>query len=165
MQSLIFFSCAAAAALLSRIIGKRWYAGYFLGGLAFGIYNEFCFEFCWTYSPALAPMIWRDVPLIVVLGWGLVALVSLTLSNAIIVKCRVLNPWMDKLLDVLFFFCLGYSIELIMSKLGYWKYNFDMMEIPWSQVMGYFFVGILVSFAGRGMQQLIDNRIRSAQGS
>jgi hypothetical protein len=67
------------------------------------------------------------------------------------------NPWLRKLLDVLFFFSVGYPNELLMARLGYWKYNFPLLAAAWAQVFGYLFVGIMVSFAGRGFQAIFDD--------
>jgi len=156
MHSLFFFIFAGALWGLTRLIGKRWYLGYFLGGLTFGIYNEICFEFCWTYSPYLAPMIWRDVPLIVIIGWGLATGLSLALSNRITDLLRLTNPWLKKLFDIVLFFCLGYISEVTMSMSGYWHYNFPLQANPVIQVFGYLFVGILVSCCGRTFQSLLD---------
>jgi len=158
MQPVFFFIIAGVFLCLMRIIGKRWFWGYFLGGLTFGIYNEICFEFCWTYSAALSPMIWRDVPLIVVLGWGLETGLSLTISNRIIDSLRLTNLWLKKLSDVILFFCFGYASEIVMSKFGYWHYNFSMQAYPAIQISGYVFVGILVSCCGRTFQSLLDNK-------
>jgi hypothetical protein len=44
-----------------------------------------------------------------------------------------------------------------MARLGYWKYNFPLLAAAWAQVFGYLFVGIMVSFAGRGFQAIFDD--------
>jgi|GEM_PF-1874709 hypothetical protein len=160
MLTIVFFGIAGLLLCLVRAIGGRWFWGYAAGGLAFGLYNEICFEFCWDYSPILRPMIWRDVPLLIVLGWGLIASLSLSISDRMAGWLLLKNPWTRKLLDLLSFFCVGYPNELLMSKLGYWKYNFPLLAVPWAQVFGYVFVGILVSFAGRGVQTLLDVGMR-----
>jgi len=156
MITVVYFGIAGLLLCLARAIGGRWFWGYLAGGLAFGLYNEICFEFCWDYSPILKPMIWRDVPLLIVFGWGLIANISLSISDRMAGWLKLKNPWPLKLLDVLFFFCVGYPNELLMSKLGYWKYNFPLLAVPWAQIFGYVFVGILVSFAGRGFQAMLD---------
>jgi hypothetical protein len=157
MLTIVFFGIAGFLWVLSRIIDKTWHWGYLIGGLVFGLYNEICFEFCWDYSPVLRPMIWRDVPLLIVVGWGLITAVGLSISDRVIARLAIRNPWSRKLMDVVFFFCVGYPNELLMSKLGYWKYNSPLLSAPWAQIVGYLFVGILVSFAGRGFQGLLDH--------
>jgi hypothetical protein len=158
MQTLLFYASALAMIFLTRIIGKKWHFGYFAGGLAFGIYNEICFEFCWTYSPLLKPMVWKHVPLLVILGWSIYTALALVLSDLIVKLTQGNNRWVRKGLDVAFFFAIGYPLEVIMSHLGLWKYNFPIQGELWMQMFGYFFVGILVSSAGRAFQRLLDTK-------
>ena len=40
MHTIVFFGIAGLLFCSSRIIGGRWFWGYFAGGLAFGLYNE-----------------------------------------------------------------------------------------------------------------------------
>lgn len=103
MYTTVFFVIAGVLLCLSRVIDGRWLWGYCAGGLAFGLYNEICFEFCWDYSPLLKPMIWRDVPLLVVLGWGLIAVVSLAVSDRISSWAHLKNPWLEKFSTSCFF--------------------------------------------------------------
>jgi len=91
--AIIIVSIELLAIVASRVIGKRWNAGYAVGGLAFGIYNEVCFEFCWDYSQDLSPMLWRDIPLIVVIAWVALAIWSLTVSDVIVKRLHVSNPF------------------------------------------------------------------------
>ncbi|HAJ80123.1 MAG TPA: hypothetical protein DCO75_10160 [Fibrobacteres bacterium] len=93
-----------------------------------------------------------------VLGWGLEAGLSLTISNRIIDLLRLKNLWLKKLSDVILFLCFGYASETAMSKLNYWHYNFQLQAYPAIQIFGYVFVGILVSCCGREFQSLIDNK-------
>jgi hypothetical protein len=139
-----------------RCIGKRWLFGYILGGLAFGIYNEICFEFCWNYSPLLAPMIWRDVPLFVVTGWGLVGGLALCLSDRLIECFNHKTAVFQLLSDVVFFSIFGNCVEILMSRLHFWEYNNPLLHAPWAQILGYAFVGVLVSSAGRRLQKSLD---------
>jgi hypothetical protein len=156
MITVVYFCIVGFFLCLEWTIGDRRSWGYLAGGLVFGLYNEICFEFCWDYSPILKPMIWRDVPLLIILGWGLITSISLSVSDRMAGWLRLKNPWLRKLLDVLFFFSVGYPNELLMARLGYWKYNFPLLAAAWAQVFGYVFVGIMVSFAGRGFQAIFD---------
>jgi hypothetical protein len=158
MYQLCFLGLAVFLLLCTRFIGGKWYFGYILGGLAFGIYNEICFEFCWDYSPLLAPMIWRDVPLVVVLGWGLETGIALTLSDRVRTWLKWTSHWSMHGLDILFFAGMGYATETIMSVLHFWKYNNPLLAVPWAQIMGYVFVGLMVSATGRMFQGLINNK-------
>lgn len=154
-MTLIFYGAALALAYLSRIIGRRWYIGYFLGGLIFGLYNEICFEMCWTYSPAFGPMIWRDVPLIVVVGWGVLTMLALVISDRINARFHFANFWLKRGVDILSFCLVGIPNELIVSGLGYWSYNFPILGALPMVLFGYVGVGIIVSSIGRTIQQKI----------
>jgi hypothetical protein len=153
MITLAFYAAALALAYLSRLIGKRWYPGYFFGGLIFGLYNEICFEMCWTYSPAFGVTIWRDVPLIVVIGWGVLTMLALVLSDRLRTHFNITGFWLQRGLDVVMFCLVGIPNELIVSGLGYWSYNFPIMGSLPMVVFGYVGVGIIVSSIGRTIQQ------------
>ena len=153
MITLIFYVAAFALACLSRLIGKRWYPGYFFGGLIFGLYNEICFEMCWTYSSAFGPTIWRDVPLIVVIGWGVLTMLALVLSDRIRKHFNITNFWLRRGLDVVMFCLVGIPNELIVSGLGYWSYNFPIMGSLPMVIFGYVGVGMIVSSMGRTIQE------------
>jgi hypothetical protein len=154
MYPIIFLFIDVILFFLIRLIAKRWRLGYILGGLIYGIYNEFFFEFCWDYSPLLAPMLWRDVPLGVVIGWGLFAGLALSLSDRVAAWIHSTSQVFRLACDVIFFSCIGFCIESIMPALNFWSYNFSIMTGVWYKIAGYLFVGILVSSAGRMIQAL-----------
>ena len=156
--TIVFYLIALTLVALTRLIDKRWNVGHFTGGLVFGIYNEVCFEFCWNYSDKLGPMVWRDVPLIVILGWSIYTALALAISSRMMAWIGSRSRWTRKALDVVFFFIIGYPIEVAMSKFGYWQYNMAIQGMEWMQMFGYFFVGLLVSCAGRSFQALIDKK-------
>jgi hypothetical protein len=56
--------------------------------------------------------------------------------------------------DIIFFSCIGFCVESIMPAFNLWKYNFPIMSGMWYKILGYIFVGILVSAAGRMIQEL-----------
>ena len=155
MITLIFYLAAFALAYLSRIIAKKWFLGYFFGGLIFGLYNEICFEVCWTYSSAFGPTIWRDVPLIVVIGWGVLTMLALVISDRVGNHFHLTNFWLKRLLDIVCFCLVGIPNELIVSGLGYWSYNFPIMGALPMVIFGYIGVGIIVSSIGRTIQQRV----------
>ncbi len=128
-----FWGTTLALLLAARWIGGEWKWGYLAGGLCFGLYNEFLFEFCWDYSPALAPFVWRDVPLVVVLGWGVIGILALSISDRLRSWIGRRFPRLDihpivllLLLDVLLYLSIGVSQEIVLSEKGYWKYNFPI---------------------------------------
>jgi len=152
-MTLIFYAAAFMLAYISRMVGGKWFIGYFLGGLIFGLYNEICFEMCWTYSPEFGVTIWRDVPLIVVVGWGVLTMLALVLSDKACSHFNITNFWPKRAVDVLMFCLVGIPNELIVSGLGYWSYNFPILgELP-MVIFGYLGVGMIVSSMGRSIQQ------------
>ena len=160
MVGIIFFVILGVAFVVSRIIAHRFAWEYLAGGLCFGMYNEICFEFCWNYSDKLAPMIWRDVPLVVVLGWGMMTVMALVISDRVCMRYRLKNRLIKRGCDTLFFILLCVPNEIGMSKLGYWSYNFPIQGELWMQIYGYVFVSLIVSSLGRSVQMIADDRFR-----
>lgn len=159
MTRFLFAFIALTLASSTRFIARKWNIGYFVGGLVYGIYNEICFEFCWTYSDQLKPMVWRDVPLVVVLGWSIYTALALSISDLLVKKFEIKSLWIRKSFDVLLFVAIGSPIEVLMSFLGFWHYNMLIQGMMWMQIFGYCFVGVLVSCAGRSFQALLDRRV------
>ncbi len=152
MTALTCYLCAAFFLFCMRLVKGIWPWGYLCGGLYYGIYNEICFEFCWNYRPELGPMLWRDVPLIIVIGWSAYTAMSLSLTDLIADKTGLNNPLLVKTSDVLLFFVIGYPLERLMSKLNLWDYHNTLQAAFWIQISGYLFAGILVSATGRQLQ-------------
>ena len=156
MVTIICYTSALIFIILIRCIKGSWPIGYFSGGLYYGIYNEICFEFCWDYSSALGPMLWRDVPIIILIGWSSYAAMSLVLADLLFKRINLTNPYVRKVIDVLFFFCIGYPLEVLMAYFNLWNYNNPLQAALWIQLLGYIFVGILVSAIGRQLQTFLD---------
>ena len=155
--TIVFYGLTLATVILSRILAGTWRWGYLLGGLCFGVYNEFLFEFCWTYSPVLGPFLWRDVPLLVVLGWGTIGMLAMTLSD----RLQRYLPRTPRhpgaillLLDVVVYAVLGMTEELFMSRAHFWSYNFPIQGWLPFQILGYLGVGAWVSSAGRRFEAI-----------
>jgi hypothetical protein len=155
MITFVFYVVAVVLVIISRLAAGRWHAGYFIGGLLFGIYNEVSFEFCWDYDEALWPMVWRDVPLLVVVGWGILTMLVLSISNRLCAWRGITSRGVRTAVDVVVFVALGYPNELIWSSLGYWEHNFALHEMAVIWVLGYAGVGVLVSCVGRVMESHI----------
>lgn len=139
-----------------KIIGDMR-PGYFVGGLLFGIYNEVCFEFCWTYSPKLGPFVYKDVSILVIAGWSALMFFTLCLSDKIMSRLWVRRP--DRLLvvlDVLTFAVLGLLQEFIMHKTNYWTYNFSEHGTWWIQIIGYVIPALLMSSLSRRVQDIVE---------
>lgn len=152
MVAIICYCAALVCLLTTRVIARYWPVGYLLGGLIFGIYNEIIFEFCWNYSPKLGPMVWRDVPLIIILGWSLYTALGLSLSDRLTKKLQIRSLALRKLFDILLFCGIGYPLELLMPSLHLWTYTYAMQAYPAIQIIGYVFVGTLITATGRQIQ-------------
>ncbi len=155
--TILFYAATLFTVLLSRWLAGTWRWGYLAGGLCFGVYNEFLFEFCWTYSPAMAPFLWKDVPLLVVLGWGTIGMLTMTISDRI----RKFLPLMPRhpglillLLDIAIYSILGLTEELTMSREHFWKYNFPIQGWLPFQILGYLGVATWVSSTGRRLEAI-----------
>jgi hypothetical protein len=157
---MIFIVIIVLILVAIRLIARQWRFGYVAGGVIYGLYNEICFEFCWKYSSLLAPMLWRDVPIVVILGWGLITGLALSLSDRMTTWLHWTNQGSRLLFDILCFTAIGFSVESIMPALHFWKYNFPIMADAWFKIMGYIFVGFLVSASGRMFQSFFDSAKR-----
>ena len=155
----IIYTASLSLLLASRWIRGEWKWGYLIGGFCFGLYNEFLFEFCWDYSPALKPFVWRDVPLIVVTGWGVIGIIAMSVSDRVQAWGLRRFPGLQGhpgllllALDVLVYAAVGVPQEVLMSDKGYWKYNFPLQgELP-IQILGYVGVALLLSSLGRRIE-------------
>lgn len=160
-MTILFYGLTLATVLLARWIRGEWKWGYLFGGLCFGVYNEFLFEFCWDYSPVLGPFLWRDVPLVVVLGWGTIGLLAMSGSDRLQARLgakissvrRFPVAWL-LVFDVAIYFVLGITEELAMSRSGYWKYNFPIQGTLAFQMLGYLGVSLQVSSLGRRLEKV-----------
>lgn len=158
MIQIFFFALLIGLIVASGLIAKKWNFGYFLGGLLFGIYNEISFEFCWTYSDALAPMIWKDVPLLVVCGWGANTMFAVSISDRLLAKMdKTENLPLVLGLDFIIFFAISVLNELSMANSGYWTYNFEIQGALGIVALGYFGLSVFLPATGRRIQSLIDN--------
>jgi hypothetical protein len=158
MMAFVFYTVALLLVGLSRIIGGRLYLGFFAGGFLFGLYNEICFEFCWDYSPQLGFMIWRDVPLIVVLGWGITCLFAFTCSQRIMTRLLPSNRLALHLGDLVFFTLYGVANENIMWHFNYWKYAATLHSNLLIHIFGYASIALLTSLSGRALQAMLDKK-------
>jgi hypothetical protein len=151
LLTVVFFVSLAVLFGLGRWLARGWPWPYLLGGLLFGIYNEFFFEGCWTYSPKMAPFIWRDVPLVVVLGWCAMGGFALSLTDRLLSKRTVVPrvDWHQMGLDILIFVIQGSAQEVGLSRAGLWQYNVDIQKLVPVEFLGYIGVGLLMSSLGR----------------
>jgi len=155
--TVLFWSIVLSSMLVSRWIAGVWRWSYFFGGLLFGIYNEFVFEQCWDYSPLLGPFLWRDVSLLIIVGWGNIGMLALTVSDRIQKALPQVpaHPGVVLFAADIGFYCLfGMIGEIAMAKLGYWKYNFPQQAYIPLQILGYLGVALQVSSLGRRIESI-----------
>ena len=122
---------------LFRRYAKKDVSGTMIAGVMIGIFNEFATEPLWDYHLALN--IYKDTPLCVVLGWGvmftLVAFISEKLYCAAL-KTGKMDP-QDKrvlLFDVLAAAAIAFPTETLCLKLGIWDYRFDKLNWDWGTI-------------------------------
>ena len=154
---LLFYAILTILIASSRFIGKKWLPGYFLGGLIFGFYNEVYFESAWNYSEILAPMIWQDVPLVVILGWGGQAIFALSISDRIIDTIKPNKKFVRLIIDMLVFTVINSPNEYLWSKLGVWEYNYPEQISRLGQIFSYFLLGALILSLGRRLQSYFND--------
>ena len=155
--TILFYGATLLTVIASRLLAGTWRWGYLLGGLCFGVYNEFLFEFCWTYSPVLRPFLWRDVPLLVVLGWGTIGMLAMTISDRLLryFPHTPRHPGaMLMVLDVLVYAVMGLVEELGMSRAHFWSYNFPIQGWFPFQILGYVGVATWVTSTGRRLEAI-----------
>jgi len=156
MPALLILIVTLLLTLLCRPLAGRWPLGYWLGGLLFGLFNEFCFEFCWTYSSVMGPTVWRDLPILVLVGWGSMAMLSFSLVDAGLAKVSLRWRGYRGLLDVFCFVCIGFSAEVLLHSRGCWTYNFPLHELPVVQIVFYIGAGLLISSTGRRLDHWLS---------
>ena len=149
--TILFFALLAGLFLAARWLAGTWPWPYLAGGLIFGVYNEFFFESCWTYSPRMAPFIWRDVPLVVVLGWCAMGGFALSLTDRLLSRRKAIPPvdYQQIGVDILIFVVQGFAQEVGLSRAGLWTYNVDIQKYLPVEFLGYIGVGLLMSSLGR----------------
>jgi len=136
---------------------KRNYLGPYLIGLLYGLWWELSAEAFFDYS-GFTIYIWRDVPLAIVLLWGVVIAGLLELSDLAQRKFKLLKSKLANCLvwDVLLAAFIGWTLEFSGAKLfGMWSYP-DLpvgpmiAGVPARWLAGWIFVGLFVlAFARR----------------
>lgn len=157
MLTILFYLISFTLLISSRWFAGRWLWGYFLGGLIFGIFNEFSFEFCWNYSKAMGPTVYKDIPFLVLTGWGTIGLFAMAISDKLSVRFK--RPaWARLVLDSGIYSALGIPQEAFMLHRDFWTYNFPYQAQPAIQVMGYVCCSLLMCALGRRIQALMDGK-------
>ncbi len=80
-QTFIFWGILLLMFFSTRFIAKKWQWGFLIAGWGFGVYNEISYAFAFHYSDILQPFVWKRVPLIVILAWGVMGCLCLVISS------------------------------------------------------------------------------------
>lgn len=108
--------------------------GDMIAGTMIGMFNEFATEPLWTYHFKIT--IYKDTPLSVVLGWGV--MFTLVTYGSQKMYCWFLKqpkilPY-DKrifIFDVIASTLIALPIEAFGLKMGVWDYNYDILKWNW----------------------------------
>lgn len=122
---------------LFRRFAKRNVLGEMAAGTIIGAFNEFATEPLWDYH--LHITIYKDTPLVVVLGWGvmftLVTFISEKMYCAFLKKTHIVGK--DKrifIFDVLSSAIVAFPLETLGVKSGIWTYRYDRLNWDWGTV-------------------------------
>jgi len=131
------FAAVAGTWLAFRRLANRGVTGDLAAGAAFGAYIEFATAPLWDYHYRIT--VYKDTPLAVVLGWGVMFTVVVYLSEKM--YCLVLRkesvPMFDKrilLFDVAGAVLIGLPIEWLGLRLGIWSYRHDLLGWDWGSI-------------------------------
>lgn len=122
--------------LFKRLTGRN-VAGAMLGGATIGAFIEFATEPLWDYHFVLT--IYKDVPLSVILGWG----VNLTLVTFVSEKLylffhrtEIIDPLNMKIYpyDLLAGILIALPLETVGLKSGVWDYNYHILGWGWGSI-------------------------------
>lgn len=119
---------------------RRWagrdVSGELLAGALFGAYIEFSTEPLWNYHFRLT--VYKDIPLSVPLGWGVMFAQSCALSEFLYRRLLGAAPAHDDprllLCDAAAGVLVGVPLEAIGHAAGIWDYNFGVLGWTWGRM-------------------------------
>jgi len=140
--------------IIAKFVFKKDLTEEYLLGLIFGIQWEFLTEPYWTYLPdKFAIQVWKDFPVIGVVGWSTNFTIALLFSDWLGKKLFNLNPkelrfnWKVLLCDAISIQIIGSLAEWIYGiVLGGWKYSMPFgigkspLGLGWEVHIGYMIV-------------------------
>jgi hypothetical protein len=140
--------------LIAKVAFKRDLTEEYLLGLIFGIQWEFLTEPYWTYLPdKFNVLVWKDIPLLMLMGWGAAFTLSLLLSHWIGKKLfgldakSIVFDWRVLLCDAIAISVVGTAGEWTYGiLLECWTYNVDFglgkspLGLGWEVHIGYLIV-------------------------
>ncbi len=122
---------------LFRRFGKRNVTGELIAGTIIGAFIEFATEPLWDYH--LKVTVYKDVPLVIVIGWGMMFTLATCLSEWMYKKVtgKTVVDDRDKrllLLDVVCAVAVALPIEKLGLATGVWTYRYDLLQWDWGKV-------------------------------
>lgn len=122
---------------LFRRFARRNVTGEMIAGAMIGAFNEFATEPLWDYHLHLN--VYKDTPLAVVLGWGVMFTLVTFFSEKL--YCAFLKkPGIEPRDKRIFFFdvaaaaAVAFPLETLGLKLGIWTYRYDRLAWDWGTV-------------------------------
>lgn len=116
---------------------KRNVIGDLVAGSIIGLFIEFATEPLWDYH--LQITIYKDTPLSIILGWGVMFTLVVFASEKLylwILRRDTIKPY-DKrifLFDVVAAAAIAFPLETIGLKAGIWDYRYDLLQWDWGTV-------------------------------
>lgn len=121
---------------LFRRFAKRNVLGQMIAGVIVGCFNEFATAPLWDYH--LRITIYKDTPLAVVLGWGVMFSLAVFISEKIYL--RLFKRPVD-IRDPRVFMCdtatallIALPMETLAMKSGIWDYRYDLLQWDWGTI-------------------------------
>jgi hypothetical protein len=116
---------------------RRNVIGDMIAGAMIGAFNEFATEPLWDYH--FRWTIYKDVPLSVVLGWGMMFAIIVFLSEKIYCKAlkqAAVRPYDKRIFisDLLAGVAVGLTFEVTGYKAGVWSYNTAVLDWTWGTI-------------------------------
>lgn len=137
LLEIVLFAQIPLTWYLFRRLAKRNVLGEMIAGAMIGAFNEFATAPLWDYH--LHINIYKDTPLAVVLGWGvmftLVTFISEKLYCAFLKLPRITPK--DKrifVFDVAAAALVAFPLETLGLKAGIWTYRYDRLGWDWGNV-------------------------------
>jgi len=121
--------------LLKRFAGCD-VSGMMIAGIVLGSFNEFATEPLWDYHFCIT--VYKDVPLGVLLGWGvlfsLVTFISEKLYRFFLKRKIEEGDKRVFIFDILAGILFAFPVETLSLKLGIWDYNYGILNWNWGEV-------------------------------
>ncbi len=136
MEAAGFLSIPLAWWLFKRFAGRN-IRGDILAGALLGFFSEFAAEPLFDYH--FKATLVRDIPLIVILYWGLMysaaSFYSEKLYKTLLRRDSIL-PYDKRILlfDMLAGSLVGFPLEALGTRLGLWNYRLDLYQWTWGTV-------------------------------